>query len=396
MYNQTYVDKRELKYIKRKERLDKTFEWKNEDIQKIRELNSDIVKLQDILIEEIKSTYKLFVKLEKNGMSFLHGFKVIGKFEFEKEIVEKLYEIENPTKKQKEIINKWDNIAWISGDEIEAWQLIFDSETEDFMPLSKARLKQNEDNIWYLKLSNDIDEICLCSFFSHFIKYNKTFAICDLLECTIKDFTPVVKVVLNYRVSEIESFSSCYPYREADNDMVYNMLVDRCHVLNKTFEWTEKNIQKIMDVNCWLWKLTDEMKIELKKLQQAFKTISNSDPRYKNYSLEGQIEYHGSEANDIATLEIQKELSRRAAFHFWSISCDEDRPEIKDDIHEDEKLNWNFEVFRTHLTEEQQKIPFHYFMHTVFVDDHIYSFEDLVRMKEKDFKVCLEINWFGV
>ena len=30
-----------------------------------------------------------------------------------------------------------------------------------------------------------------------------------------------------------------------------------------------------------------------------------------------------------------------------------------------------------------------------FVDDTIYSFEDLVRMREEDFKVCLEINWFG-
>lgn len=34
-------------------------------------------------------------------------------------------------------------------------------------------------------------------------------------------------------------------------------------------------------------------------------------------------------------------------------------------------------------------------MHTVFVDDNIFSLEDLVRMREEDFKICLEINWFG-
>lgn len=100
MYNPTYVNKRELKYIKRKERLDNTFEWKNEAIQKIKDLNSDILKLQDILIEEIKSAYELFSKIEKNGMSFLHGFKVIGHFAFEKEIAAKLYELDNPTKNQ--------------------------------------------------------------------------------------------------------------------------------------------------------------------------------------------------------------------------------------------------------------------------------------------------------
>lgn len=120
MYNPSYVDKRELKCINRKVRLDNTYEWKNENIQKIKDLNSDIVKLQDIMIEEIKSTYELFSKLEKNGMSFLHGFKVIGKFEFEKEIREKLYEIENPTKKQKAIIDKWNHISWYSNEEIES------------------------------------------------------------------------------------------------------------------------------------------------------------------------------------------------------------------------------------------------------------------------------------
>lgn len=394
MYNLTYIDKRELKYINRKVRLDNTYEWKDEDIQKIKELNSDVEKLQEIMIEEIKSTYQLFSKLEKNGMPFLHGFKVIGKFDFEKEIVDKLYEIDNPTKKQKAIIDKWSAIPWYSEEEIAAWQLIFDSLTDDFMPLSKTRLNQKENRCWHMNLPNDLD-IEFCSFFSHFLKYNKTFSNKDLLELTIKDFIPVVKVILNYDVNELSGFSSCYPYHNADSDFVYNMLQDRYRTLNKNFEWSKDNIQKILEVNSWLWKCTNELKKELTELNNVFKLLSETDPKYKYYSIEGQIEYHGSEANDIATLELQKELSRRAAFHFWTLSLDENNSEIRDGIHEDEKLNWNFEVFRPNLTEEQQKIKFHYFMHTVFVDDWIYSLEDLIRMQEKDFKVCLEINWYG-
>ena len=216
-----------------------------------------------------------------------------------------------------------------------------------------------------------------------------------MAELTIKDFSPVVKVVLNYNVNELERFSSCYPYRDADCDSIYSMLNDRCRALNNSFEWNEKNIQKIIDVNSWLWKRSDEMKKELISLNEVFKSLSNTDPKFKYYSLEGQIEYHGSEENDIATIELQRELSRRAAFHFWTLDLDENNSEIRDGIHEDEKLNWNFEVYRPHLSEEQQKVHFHYFMHTVFVDDWIYSFEDLVRMREEDFKVCLEINWFG-
>ena len=394
MYNPAYLDKRELKYIKRKERLNNTFEWKNEDIQKLQDLNSDIIKLQDILIEEIKFAYELFSKIEKNGMSFLHGFKVIGHVAFEKEIAAKLYELDNPTKNQKAIIDKWDNISWYSSEEIEAWQLIFDSLTGDFMPLSKARLNQKENRFWNLNIPDDKD-LDFCSFLSHFLKYNKTFSNKDLMELSIKDFTPVVKVILNYDVNELSVFSSCYPYHNADSDFIFNMLEDRCRTLNNSFKWNKKNIEKILEVNNWLWKCTDELKKQLTELNNVFKSLSEKDSKFQYYSIEGQIEYHGSKANDIATMELQRELSRRAAFHFWSLSLDENTSEIRDSIHEDEKLNWNFEVFKPHLSEEQQKIKFHYFMHTVFVDDNIFSLEDLVRMGEEDFKVCLEINWFG-
>lgn len=394
MYNPTYLDKRKLKYILRKERLDKTFEWKNEDIQKLQDLNSDIIKLQDMLIEEIKSAYGLFSKIEKNGMSFLHGFKVIGHVAFEKEIAAKLYELDNPTKNQKTIIDKWDNISWYSREEIEAWQLIFDSITGDFMPLSKVRLNQKENRFWNLNIPDDKD-LDFCSFLSHFLKYNKTFSNKDLMELTIKDFTPVVKVILNYDVNELSGFSSCYPYHNADSDFTYNMLEDRCRTLNNSFKWNKKNIEQILKVNNWLWKCTDVLKKELTELNNAFRLLSKTEPKFQYYSIEGQIEYHGSKANDIATMELQRELSRRAAFHFWSLHLDENTSEIRDSIHEDEKLNWNFEVFKPHLSEEQQKIKFHYFMHTVFVDDNIFSLEDLVRMREEDFKVCLEINWFG-
>ena len=394
MYNPTYVDKRELKYINRKVHLDQSFEWKNEDIQKLQDLNSDIIKLQDILIEEIKFAYELFSKIEKNGMSFLHGFKVIGHVAFEKEIAAKLYELDNPTKNQKAIIDKWDNLYRFSREEIEAWQLIFDSLTGDFMPLSKTRLNQKENRFWNLNIPDDKD-LDFCSFLSHFLKYNKTFSNKDLMELSIKDFTPVVKVILNYDVNELSGFSSCYPYHNADSDFIFNMLEDRCRTLNNSFKWNKKNIEKILEVNNWLWKCTDELKKQLTELNNVFKSLSETDSKFQYYSIEGQIEYHGSKANDIATMELQRELSRRAAFHFWSLSLDENTSEIRDSIHEDEKLNWNFEVFKPHLSEEQQKIKFHYFMHTVFVDDNIFSLEDLVRMGEEDFKVCLEINWFG-
>lgn len=387
-----YLDKCEVKYLKRKEQINKNFKWKKEDVQKLHELNSELLNMQNVLEEKVKSTYEIFSKWEKDKMPFLHGFKVIGTIDFEKEIVEKLEELDKTTKAQRQIIEKWDNISDFSRDEIQSWQLVFDSLTGDFMPLSKVRLNQNKEHIWNLDFPEDEEEIEFCSYLSHFIKNNRTFSDKDSSEFTIKDFEPNVEVVLNYEVSELRRFSNHYPYCGADSDFIYNMLEDRRYALNENFEWSETNIQKMMDVNNWIWKMTAEMQDELTKLNNAFADLSKKNPEFKYYNLEGEIEYQGSKANDIASLEVQKEMTRRAAF--WSLFCGDDRP-LVDFIHDDKSLNWNFEVYRKHFSEEQQKVRFHYFMHVLFIDDYIYSFEDLVRMKEEDFKICLEIYWYG-
>ena len=302
-------------------------------------------------------------------------------------------------------MDKWKNIAWTSKNEIETWLVVFNSMSGDFMPFSKTRLNQNEDR-WFYNIGDpgnidDIHYIELCSYFSHFLNYNKSFAKCDLAECTIKDFKPVVKVVLNYEVIELTRFPSYNRYINSDNDIVPSMLNDRRLTLNQQFEWNENNIQKILQVNSWLWKMTDELKKELNELQEAFQVISSTDSKYKKYFIKGQIEYHGSETNDIASAEIQKELSHRASFRQWNLRCSEDKPKIRDKLHENEHWNWNILVYRDHLTEEQQKVYFHYLMNAFFVGfgnfvgNAFYSFEDLVRMREEDFKICLEINWFG-
>ena len=395
MYYPPHFDRKELFYFNRKERINKNFAWTKEEVQKLRKLNEDLAKMQDNLVEEIYEACEVFSNLEKNGMSFLHGFKVIGKISFEKSIINELEEQDELTKKQRKIIDKWDDIYWISSDRIEAWQLIFDSETCDFSPLSKVRLNQQKNHIWNLDIADDEEPILFCSYLSHFIESNISFSSKDLAECTVKDFSPVVTVILNYNVSELSNFSSCYPYRNADCDFIYNMLNERCHTLNTNFEWSKNNILKMLEVNSWVWKRTDEMKKYINELNGAFQELSKTNPKFKYYSLEAQLEYHGSKANDVASLELQQEMTRRAAFHYWNIRCGDENPEIRDEIHEDEKLNWNFEIFRNHFTEEQQKVRFHYFMHILFVDDWIYSFEDLVRMREEDFKICLEINYFG-
>lgn len=386
------LDKLELKYLKRKERLNENFKWTKEDVRKVLELNGGLLDLQNALESKMKSAYEIFSGLEKSGLSFLHGFKVVGAIDFEKEILRESYENKNPTKKQEKIFEKWHRIAEFSSGEIGAWQLVFDSLSGDFMPLSKLRLSRKEKSCWLLDLPEEAGDAEFCSYFSHFVKYNKTFSNKDLAECSIKDFEMDVEVVLNFEVNELRKFQGCFPCRDENSDFARNIIEERCRALNENFEWSEKNVQKILEVNSWLWKKTSELKEEFAELGGALSDLAKKNPDFKDFMIEGQIQYHGSKANDIASMELQKEMARRAAFFYWTLTCGNGRP-ASDSIHENESLNWNFEVYRNHLSEEQKKIKFHYFMHALFVDDSIFSFEDLVRMREEDFKICLEISW---
>ena len=386
-------DKRILKYIRRRERLNKKFVWTKDAVQNILTLNIALEKLQIKLERQIRSAYELFANLEKNGMTFLHGFKILGQIDFEKAILDELYELNKRTREQTKLIERWDNLSYFSSTLIGAWHLVFDSETKDFLPLSKIRLTQ-KGKCWDFVIPN-YEAVDFCSFLEDFINYDTIFSLEDLAELTIEDFEPVVKVVLNYNISELNPFFTCYPYRggpEVDN--IYNILEDRKYTLNNTFNWNEENIHKILEVNSWVWKRHDELKHYITELNSAFNIFSHTDSEFKNYSIEGQIEYHGSKANDIATIEIQNEMTRWAGFHYWTLSVNNDRPELTDSLHKDDEINWNFEVYSFHLSEEQKKIKFHYFMHSLFVDDNIYSFEDLIRMCEEDFKVCLEVQWW--
>ena len=97
------------------------------------------------------------------------------------------------------------------------------------------------------------------------------------------------------------------------------VLLGRKNFLNRNFEWSETNIQKIMDVNAWLWKRTDELKHYMKELSSPFKKLAQTDSDFAEFNIRGQIEYYGSEPTDIATMELQREMSKNADFHLWSL-----------------------------------------------------------------------------
>ncbi|EID85036.1 hypothetical protein MSI_14190 [Treponema sp. JC4] len=382
------TDKREMKYFIRKEEADAKFEWTKEKVQKFRELNDVLTKMQSQLIEQMMHIFETFSCFEKEGLSFLHGFKITGTYAFEKEILSKYDSIEDMTAEEKEEYELWDNIGYLASKELNLWQLIFDSGAGDFLPLSKVRIMQSFDS-WHFSLPSEEEDFSVCSYLYHFLKYNGTISLEDFLKCTEKDFYPYVQVTLNCPVSEFRS----YPFYHLRDDMIADILEKRALTIN-AFDWSQENIQKIMDVNSWVWKKTDELKSYLAFLSKALQKAARTDPFFENWDIDGHIEYQGSGATDIASFEMQRLMSERADFNHYTLRCSSDRPEIDDSMHDsEENLNWNFEVYKEHFTEEQQKVLFHYFMHVVFIDDWMYSLNDVIRMREEDFKVCLSIDF---
>ena len=386
MYHNS-VDKRKLKYLLRRDEINENFKWTKERTAKLRELNAALIKMQEELIEQINHVYKTFSRLEKKGMKFLHGFKIIGTYVFEKDILNIYDEKEEMSETEKEEYKFWDNLCYLASDELDIWQLIFDSETGDFLPFSKVRISKTFDASHY---QND-DEINfqICSYLYHFLEYNRVVSYEDLLNCTEKDFYPDVQVTLNYPLSEFRSRSD-YHLQE---DIITDMLRERAFPTDD-FEWNQKNIQKLMDVNSWIWKKTNKLKEYLETLSKAFQKLANKDSFFENWDVGGHIEYQGRHATDIASLEMQKLMSERTAFHHYTLRCSSDYPKIEDNMHDSrENLNRIFEDYKDHFTEEQQKILFHYFMNLVFIDNCIYSLNDVVRMRKEDFKVCISIDF---
>lgn len=116
--------------------------------------------MQERIIEGVKKVSAVFSRLEADGMDFLHGFRVVGRFNFEKEIATQYLDADKPSKELKREGCKWDEIAFQTSSEIDSWQLVFDSVSGDFLPLSKVRMEQKFKS-WWLDFPDDTDfELC--------------------------------------------------------------------------------------------------------------------------------------------------------------------------------------------------------------------------------------------
>ena len=229
---------------------------------------------------------------------------------------------------------------------------------------------------WIFDLPDE-NEVKLCSFLIHFYEHISLVSFFDLLDCSKEDFFPHVSVEINCDTVELEDIEiqRLSQRRQRNESSVALILENRKLALNDNFKWSEENIQKMFAVNAIVWKKYDQMEQNIKRLASVFRELSKTDPFFEPWDIDAELRYQSKKPTDIASVEMQKLLSQHTLMFGMNLRLNANIPEeaFRDDINRDEHLNWNFEVYAWHFNEEQKKVRFNYFMHTVFIDDHTFS-----------------------
>lgn len=388
-----YSERERARYKERKRRLDNSFKWTKKRAANFRALNDALTAMQDKLVAQMRRAAEVFGALEKGECPFLRGFRIVGEIFFEPEICFTYEKYDNqddiPEKLRKEM-NKWDFLCFNT--ESEFWRLIYDSETGDFLSMSKVLMNMTEDG-WLYDFPENADGIKVCSFLHVLHETAPFLTLQDLCVLTEKDFWTRIRVET---VAETPELYAGQPVLYDYETPVQKLLYMRHSELERgSFEWNEQNIQKILDVNAMLWKRTNEIKRNMTTLAVILSELGKTDPLFAEFDIGAEIHYKTEKPTDIASAEIQRLLTENTRFSFWTLRINSDSWDgtIGDSVHDDDRFNWNFERYRKHLTEEQQKIKFHYFMHFVFIDGCTYTFADLLRMEEEGFvgiyDICL-------
>ena len=234
------------------------------------------------------------------------------------------------------------------------------------------------DNYWYLEYDSSLND------FSPLSK--------DLLDLDFyKDsFGTDIKVFINYEEENIG-----IKINPEQIKMDKEMLLNRRILQNNNFSWSKDNINKFFILNKTFCKMYDFMKSEIQKLYNRFNAYAENR-EIEGFSIFTNIHYQNTQrTNDILdrrTLQIinrcltdmNEEWLNMSIFNKPIFGCQT----------EDISLTWNFERFSQFLSEKEKQFRFNPYMRRDLIDGHVFSFEDIIRMKEEDFCIQWQFQFY--
>ena len=234
------------------------------------------------------------------------------------------------------------------------------------------------DNYWYLEYDSSLND------FSPLSK--------DLLDLDFyKDsFGTDIKVFINYEEENIG-----IKINPEQIKMDKEMLLNRRTLHNNNFSWSKDNINKFFILNKTFCKMYDFMKSEIQKLYNRFNAYAENR-EIEGFSIFTNIHYQNTQRiNDILdkrTLQIinrcltdmNEEWLNMSIFNKPIFGCQT----------EDISLTWNFEKFSQFLSEKEKQFRFNPYMRRDLIDGQMFSFEDIIRMKEEDFSIQWQFKFY--
>ena len=344
--------------------------FSEEENEKLEAINQTFLLMQDYLKDRMIIFANLFRKLSKKDFPYLSNFKIIGTIWFYKEDPRVFANFSGTlSEEERKMLDKWKEFHFV-----ENWLLEYDSILNDFTPLSKALLQhENFDSMRHKTFST-------CSFLSFLINQNQCITYRDLFDLDFfKDgFCTLIKVYVNYDEDDIFSYS--------DSEQVNyekKILSERKFLYNKSFNWSKSNMSKFVELNKFCSENYNFMESELKKLKKSFIKIANKRI-IESFGIWTNLHYNNtSKATDIADKYILSMIKRQLNNTEEELNIDH-----FNDLHmpfDDICITWNFEDIQNQLSEDQKLYKFNSYMRKTLLDGNIFSFNDIINMKNEDF-----------
>lgn len=178
--------------------------------------------------------------------------------------------------------------------------------------------------------------------------------------------------------------------------MTEDELYQRKIALNKCFEWSKENIQRILNLNDAVFQKYLEAYEKVHQVKNDLENLSKTGCSiYDDYRIECEVLFCPSEEKYGCDYEIFETLENYHANIGNTIIIAKDKKSDKFSIplENQEKyflqdLNWNIGIFNR---PEFENIKIAYFLHNFFHDGN-YALEDLLKMNPEDVKIFIRVE----
>ena len=342
------------------------------------EINQHFVFMQNYLKDRMLQIANIFKELSKEDFPYLREFRIIGTinaFKPDPRLNAGFSGILSPEENQ--IYEKWKDFHFNN-----VWQLEYDSTTKDFSSLSKLLLSTKK---FDYRRHTVFD---ICSYLSFYINQNENITYKDLMDFDFSNdhFCTDIRVYINYTRDSI----FCYANSE-QRLQERKILSERSYIYNENFNWSQPNIEHFFELDRFCKKKYLYMKKELKNLKQKL----NKKYTINNFNIYSKLHYNSQRENPVADRSIQEMFARQLSSNIEEyLEIGKLDSTIRSPFLNDISLNWNYEDYSQYLTHQQRAHKFNPYMRRDLLDNDIFSFEDILNMKEDDFCIRWQFMFY--